>query len=113
MRNFWRYILQTYGSFLVVFELKNKTDLTGGDVDQVATYLGDTMGKFGVLLSRADEGVPSFNRRKAIYNKESVRKVILHLTDKDLLELLKQRSALKDTTDYIQNLYRKFKVSIE
>jgi hypothetical protein len=113
VRNFWRYILQTYGSFLVVFELKNKTDLTGGDVDQVATYLGDTMGKFGILVSRADEGVPSFNRRKAIYNKESVRKVILHLTDKDLLDLLKERSELKDTTDYIQNLYRKFKVSLE
>lgn len=93
--------------------MKSKTNLTGGDVDQAATYLGDTMGKFGVLVPRADEGVPSFNRKKAIYNKDSVRKVILHLTGRDLLELLKERSELRDTTDYIQDLYRKFKVSLE
>lgn len=113
VRNFWRYIMQTYGSFLVVFELKNKTDITGSDVDQVATYLGDTMGRFGVLVSRDDAGATSFNRRKAVFNKESIRKVILHLTDKDLVELLNQRSSLKDTTDHIQGLYRKFMVSIE
>jgi hypothetical protein len=113
VRNFWRYIMQTYGSFLIVFELKNKSDITGGDIDQVATYLGDAMGRFGILISRGDAGSTSFNRRKTVFNKESVRKVILHLTDNDLLELLKQRSALKDTTDYIQNLYRKFMVSIE
>ncbi len=112
-RNFWRYIMQTYGSFLVVFELKNKTDITGSDVDQVATYLGDTMGRFGILVSRDNAGTTSFNRRKAVFNKESLRKVILHLTDKDLAQLLRQRSALKDTTDYIQSLYRKFMVSIE
>jgi hypothetical protein len=112
-RNFWRYLMQEYGSRLIVFELKNKTDITGGDVDQVATYLGDTMGRFGVLVSRDDAGAPSFNRRKAVFNKDSVRKAILHITDKDLVELLEQRSGLKDTTDYMQDLYRKFMVSIE
>ena len=112
-RNFWRYIMQAYGSFLIVFELKNKTDISGSDIDQIATYLGDTMGRFGILVSRTDEGRASFNRRKTVFNKDSTRKVILHLTDKDLLELLNQRSMLRDTTDYIQNMYRKFMVSIE
>jgi len=48
-----------------------------------------------------------------IFNKDSVRKVILHFTDNDLIELLKQRSSLRDTTDYIQGVYRKFMVSLE
>lgn len=113
IRNFWRYVMQTYGGFLIVFELKNKTNITGGDVDQVATYLGDAMGRFGFLVSREDGGATSFNRRRAIFNKDAVRKVILHFTDRDLIELLKQRSSLKDTTDYIQDAYRKFMVSIE
>lgn len=112
-RNFWRYTMQTYGSFLIVFELKNKTRVTGGDVDQLATYLGDAIGRLGFLVSRDDSGLVSFNRRKAIFNKDSIRKVILHLTDRDLVELLKLRSSLKDTTDYIQSVYRKFMVSIE
>jgi hypothetical protein len=113
VRNFWHYVMQTYGSFLIVFELKNKIDINGGDVDQIATYLGDTVGRFGVLISRFDKGQTSFNRRKTIFNKDTSRKVILHLTDKDLIELLNLRSMLRDTTDYLQNMYRKFMVSIE
>ena len=113
VRNFWRYLIQNYGSLLVVFELKNKKDITGSDIDQIATYLGDTMGRFGVLVSRENQGNASFNRRKTIFNKDTLRKVILHLTDKDLIDLVSQRGMLKDTTDYIQDLYRKFMVSIE
>lgn len=112
-RNFWRYLMQTYGNLLVVFELKNKKDITGSDIDQIATYLGDTTGRFGILVSRENQGSTSFSRRKAIFNKDTPRKVILHLTDKDLVDLVGQRGALKDTTDYIQGLYRKFMVSIE
>ncbi|MDX6577823.1 MAG: hypothetical protein QOE96_3776 [Blastocatellia bacterium] len=112
-RNFWRHVMQEYGGFFIVFELKNKTDIKGGDVDQVATYLGDAMGRLGFLVSRGDSAATSFNRRKAVFNKDSVRKVILHFTDKDLVELLKQRSSLKDTTDYVQEVYRKFMVSLE
>jgi hypothetical protein len=112
-RNFWRYIMQSYGNLLVVFELKNKTDITGSDVDQIATYLGDTIGRFGILISRDNQSSTSFNRRKAIFNKETPRKVILHLTDKDLIDLVSQRGIFKDTTDYIQDLYRKFMVAIE
>lgn len=112
-RNFWRYLMQSHGSLLVVFELKNKRDITGGDVDQIATYLGDTMGRFGILVSRDNQSSTSFSRRKAIFNKETPRKVILHLTDKDLVDLVRQRGMLKDTTDYIQGLYRKFMVSVE
>jgi hypothetical protein len=112
-RNFWRYLMQSHGNMFVVFELKNKNEITGSDVDQIATYLGDTMGRFGLLVSRTLEGSTSFNRRKYIFNKEAPRKVILHLSDKNLVELLDLRSALADVTDFIQNLYRKFMVSIE
>lgn len=112
-RNFWRYLMQSHGSMFVVFELKNKSEITGADVDQIATYLGDTMGRFGVLISRTLEGSTSFNRRKYIFNKEAPRKVILHLSDRDLSELMDQRGSLRDTTDFLQTLYRKFMVSIE
>lgn len=112
-RNFWRYLMQSHGNIFVVFELKNKNEITGSDVDQIATYLGDTMGRFGILVSRTLEGSTSFNRRKYTFNKEAPRKVILHLSDRDLIELMDQRSALRDTTDYLQTMYRKFMVAIE
>lgn len=112
-RNFWRYLMTEHAGLLIVFELKNKEDITPGDIDQIGTYLGDTMGRFGILVSRQNRGTTSSNRRRAIFNKESSRKIILHFTDADLLELLKLRGASADTTDYVQQMYRRFMVSIE
>lgn len=112
-RNFWRYLMQAYGNIFLVFELKNKCGVTGADVDQIATYLGDTMGRCGIIVSRSLEDRTAFNRRKYIFNKDATRKVILHLSDTDLIELMALRSRLKDTTDYIQSMYRRFMVSLE
>lgn len=112
-RNFWRYILQAHASIFLVFELKNKSGIMGDDVDQIGTYLGDTMGRLGFLVSRTLEDNTAFKRRKYIFNKEANRKVILHLSDADLIELMALRSAFKDTTDHIQNIYRRFMVAIE
>jgi hypothetical protein len=112
-RNFWRYLMHAHGNIFLVFELKNKSGVTGGDVDQIATYLGDTMGRCGIMISRSLEDQTSFNRRKYIFNKDAARKVILHLSDADLIQLMAQRSILKDTTDYIQTMYRRFMVSLE
>jgi hypothetical protein len=112
-RNFWRYLMTEHAGLLIVFELKNKQDITPGDIDQIGTYLGDAMGRFGVLVSRQNRGTTSFNRRRVIFNKEHPRKIILHLTDADLLELLRLRGTSADTTDYVQHLYRKFVVSVE
>lgn len=112
-RNFWRYLMQAHSNIFVVFEVKNKNSINGGDVDQIATYLGDTMGRFGILVSRTLEGATSFNRRKYIFNKEAPRKVILHLSDRDLVQVMEQRTAFRDTTDYIQTTYRRFMVALE
>lgn len=110
--NFWRYIQATYLSLFVVVELKNKTVTSGTDVDQLASYLGDPLGRFGILLSRHGKE-HSFNRRKAVYNKDAYRKVILHLCDDDLVNLLQIRGDGKDPTSYVQNLYREFMTKLE
>jgi len=111
-RNFWRYLQQQYGNLLFVFELKNKNEVNGSDVDQLATYLGDPLGRCGVLLTRTGSH-KSFKRRKVIYNKDVPRKAILHMTDNDLNNLIQLRADGKECTPYIQNLYRQFLVSIE
>lgn len=113
-RNFTRYLMQTHLNMFLVFELKNTDDVTGGDVDQIATYLGDSMGRCGILVSRASQSqAASFNRRKYIFNKDTPRKVILHLSDSDLIKIMAERSGLKDTTDYLQSVYRRFMVALE
>lgn len=112
-RNFWRYIQSQYGVLYIVFELKNKESLSGTDIDQLSTYLGDPMGRFGIIVSRGESHKSSFKRRKAIYNKEVPRKTILHFTEKDMYNLLDIASKMKDTTSYVQNIYRDFMTQIE
>ncbi len=112
-RNFWRYIQGNYGSLHVVVELKNKEQISGIDIDQLATYMGDPLGRFAILVSRGISNKASFNRRKSIYNKDVPRKTILHLSDADIYNLLEIACSMKDTTSYIQNMYRDFMTSIE
>lgn len=112
-RNFWRYIQGRYGGLYIVFELKNKDQLSGSDIDQLATYLGDPMGRFGIVISRGDSNKTSFNRRKTIYNKEMPRKTLLHFSDRDMCNLLEIACKMKDTTSYVQNMYRDFMTRIE
>lgn len=110
--NFWRYIQNSYKSLFIVFELKNKSSTSGTDIDQLSTYLGDPLGRFGFLVSRnGKQG--SFNRRKTLFNKDSNRKVILHLCDEDLVNILRIRGSGSDASSYFQNLYREFMVKIE
>ena len=102
----------TYKSLFIVFELKNKSSTSGTDIDQLSTYLGDPLGRFGFLVSRnGKEG--SFNRRKTLFNKDSNRKAILHLCDEDLVNILRIRGNGSDASSYFQNLYREFMVKIE
>ncbi|MFH1547509.1 MAG: hypothetical protein ABIC57_03410, partial [bacterium] len=49
--SFWRYIREGHKNFLVVFELKNKNEIDNFDIDQLANYLGDTIGYMGILAS--------------------------------------------------------------
>jgi len=110
--NFWRYIQNVYNSLFIIFELKNKLKTVGTDIDQLSTYLGDPLGRFGILISRGGKN-ESFSRRKIIFNKDSSRKVILHLCDDDLINILNIRGSGGDTSFYIQNLYREFITKIE
>lgn len=110
--NFWRYIQNSYSSLFIVFELKNKLITSGTDIDQLSTYLGDPLGRFGFLVSRSGKD-SSFNRRRGIFNKDSHRTVILHLCDEDLFNMLTIRGRGSDVSSYLQNLYREFMTKIE
>ena len=61
---FWDFIRNKHGNLTVVFELKNKKAIAGADVDQVARYLGDPLGYFGILAAR--EPWSDARRRSAI-----------------------------------------------
>lgn len=107
---FWDYVRNDHGSFLVMFEAKNVAELDMAALNQTATYLGDRLGRFGVIITRNSvaEGI----QRKAIsiWNDSGAqRKVILVLSDADIGELLTIRCKGRSPSNRLRDHYRRFR----
>lgn len=75
-------LYQAYGSKQIVFELKNVKELNRDNVNQLNRYLNDTLGKFGVFVTRNNP--PRSIQKHLIDLWSGQRKCILVLTDSDL-----------------------------
>jgi hypothetical protein len=97
-----------------MFETKNKGELELADINQTATYLGDRIGRLGVIVSR---NTPAENIRRKIFSvwndSSANRKVILTLSDSQLGELMDIRCRGGSPTKYMQAHYRKFRQSVQ
>ncbi len=105
-KTFWDYVRNEHHSLTVVFECKNKTSLESEDISQLAAYLGDAMGYLGVILTRETLSHPLFLKCLSVYNKGVPRRVILVLSDSDVLRMLRMRIAGNDPAELIRNTYR-------
>lgn len=102
---FWYDIKLQHGNTIVIFELKNMTDLSNEEYFQVAARLDDIRGKFGVLIARAKDNLDIQRAYRRLHNE---RKVILTLTDEDLIEMLSDLESGLSPTLHINRLYRRF-----
>jgi len=111
--SFWEYIRQEHSGFIVMFETKNMDELNLAAINQTATYLGDRVGRFGVIVTRNEP--PETVRRKilSVWNDSTPRKVILTLSDADLNELLNRRCRGVSPTKWMQARYRKFRTDAQ
>jgi hypothetical protein len=114
-RSFWQYIRQTYASTLVMFEVKNVSELERGHINQVAGYLGARLGMFGVIATREPAPMNIVRKTYVIYNDtpSMPRKIILVLSDADLLAMMQQKLAGADPTKHVQRIYRDFMTSVQ
>lgn len=102
---FWFDIKNKYGNVVIVFELKNMTDLGNEEYFQISARLNEKNGKFGILISRDKDNL-DIQRAYRRYNNEG--KVILNLTDDDIINML---ASIKDGISpmiYLTKIYRKF-----
>jgi hypothetical protein len=49
---FWDYVRSAHDGIVVMFEAKNTDELDLAAINQTATYLGDRVGRFGVIVTR-------------------------------------------------------------
>ncbi len=110
---FWDFVRHQHGSLFVTFEMKNKSQLTSADLNQLHAYLGDSTGYLGFIVSRAGFRDSDFQRAIALYNRRSPHSVILSLSDAEMIELLRWRLSPDGPTQRLRETYRHFMTAIQ
>jgi hypothetical protein len=110
---FWDYVRTEHSSLYLMFECKNTNSIDATALNQTSTYLGDRLGRLGFIVTRQPPDEAQMRKAFSIFNDSNPRKIILFLSDADMHELLKQKSSGKNPMRYIQNMYRKFRTSVQ
>jgi hypothetical protein len=112
--SFWDYVRTEHSGIIIMFEVKNTEDLDLPAVNQTATYLGDRLGRFGVIVTRRAPQETIQRKIFSVWNDSAPnRKIILTLTDKQLRELLDLRCRDGSPTKWMQKHYREFRTSVQ
>jgi len=111
--SFWEYVRTAHDGILIMFEAKNTNDLDLAGINQTATYLGDRIGRLGIIVTRRSP--PETIRRKtfSVWNDSAPRKVILTIGDDQLRELLDLRCRNGSPTKWMQKHYRAFRTAVQ
>jgi len=97
-----------------MFEAKNTNELGLAEINQTATYLGDRIGRLGVIVTRQAPAETVRRKIFSVWNDSAPhRKVILVLCDDQLRELLDLRCQNGSPTKWMQSHYRKFRTSAQ
>lgn len=111
---FWQYARTNHDAIFVMFEIKNVNTLDLPAINQVATYLGDRIGRFGLIVTRQNAPDNVVRKINSVWNDSGVqRKVILVLSDANLNELLDLRCQSGSVDGWMQNHYRRMRTSAQ
>jgi hypothetical protein len=103
---FWSYLRTNHKNFLVMFETKNTKAVEIEHINQTAQYLGDRMGYCGFIVSRKPVDENRLRKIFTVYNDS--RRIILTLSDKDVIAMLDMKCKGKDPMRFMQQSYREF-----
>jgi hypothetical protein len=113
-RPFLRFLQTEYSNLFVLFDCKNVAALDADDVNQVANYLGDPLGRCGFIVARKPASESDLKKARITYNKGSPRKAVLILSDEDLRRMVEmKRLGTRHPVDHLQRVYRSFVQSME
>lgn len=110
---FLDYVRNAHDGLLIMFEVKNVSELEMPALNQAATYLGDRLGRFGCIVTRTRPTESIARKQISIFNDSQPRKILLILTDADLAELVQVRMRDESPIAWLQKHYRKFRTSAQ
>src|SRR5262249_8255205 len=86
---FWDYVRGAHDNIVLTFETKNTEELDLAAINQTATYLGDRIGRLGIIVTRGALAENVSRKIFSVWNDSAPnRKVILTLSDVQVIELL-------------------------
>lgn len=112
-QTFWTYVRQEHSCLLCLFEAKNTSALDNTHLNQTATYIGDRLGRLGFVVTRVPAAEPQLKKAYSIYNDSQPRKIVLILSDLDLIRMLDMRCAGQDPMRHMQRTYREFRQRVQ
>jgi len=112
-QTFWRYVREEHSSFLAMFECKNTKETSIADINQTATYLGDRLGRLGFIVTRNPATDAHKKKLFSIYNDGVPRKIILVLSDEDLIHMLEMVCQDRDPMTFVRDHYRNFREQVQ
>ncbi|MEA5476462.1 hypothetical protein VB774_02415 [Pseudanabaena galeata UHCC 0370] len=112
-QSFWAYLRNEHSSIFIMFEVKNTDDINNFYLNQVATYLGDRLGRLGFIVTRKVLEEAQQRKSFSIFNDSHPRKIILTLSDEDLCNMLDMKCQGNDPMRHIQKLYRTFRTKVQ
>lgn len=111
--SFWTYVRTEHSGIFLMFETKNTAVLDNNHINQTATYLGDRLGRLGFIVTRREINRAQQLKLFSVYNDSQPRKIILVLTDADLIAMLDMKCEGHSAMRYIQRLYRQFRTAVQ
>ncbi len=83
---FLKHLMDDYGSRQLVFEMKNVAEISRDHINQLNRYMTDTLGKFGVLVTR--HPLKKARMQNTIDLWAGQRRTIVTLTDADIAQMV-------------------------
>jgi hypothetical protein len=113
--SFWKYVRDTYGSPQIMFECKNVAELEIDHINQTATYLGSRLGMLGFIVTRAPIPETVLRKTYSVWNDtmQPPRKMILALSDADLVAMIEMKVSGQNVSAHPQALYRAFRSKVQ
>jgi hypothetical protein len=112
--SFWDYVRTAHDAIILMFETKNTLGLDIPAINQTATYLGDRIGRMGVIVTRRTPSDAIQRKIFSVWNDSAPnRKIMLVLTDEHLCDLLDLCCRGGSPTAWMQRHYRAFRTAVQ
>jgi len=102
---FWKDIKDRYGNMIIIFELKNMSNISNTEINQISSRLNNKKGMLGFMVCRNYDDKDIDRVYRKLSNNDQV---ILLLCDSDIELMLKMLENSQKPTEFIFNIYRRF-----